>query len=337
MSRPCCGVGPDTAMNAELLEGIPLLATLSPEQRAELAGELNMRTVAAGDPIFWVGEPGDEMYVIRTGQVSIIVPDHGGKEIVLADLGAGAVFGEIALLDSGTRTATARARTDCVVLVLERSKFDAFVQRYPPVALQIMKILGARQRATVEKLRGIRDLNEIIEERLTPWERLSKSIARIASSQVFLLCHLAGFVAWISSNLAAGPAHALDPFPFPFLCFWSSTEAIFLSLFILVAQDQQGRKDRARTELEYQVALKMQVEMMQLHQKLDALLVARDEKAERRRKKAQKRLRPALQLTIRSDVTGAASSVVDTPAAQIDAADEDIADRAPEHAQRRGG
>ena len=73
---------------------------------------------------------------------------------------------------------------------------------------------------------------------------------------------------------------APDPFPFPFLCLWCSCEAIFLSLFILISQDYQGRKDRIRTELEYQVAVKGQVDIMQLHRKLDGLTELLSERVE---------------------------------------------------------
>ncbi|HEX8913423.1 MAG TPA: cyclic nucleotide-binding domain-containing protein [Humisphaera sp.] len=261
-------------MDTQFLDGIPLFASLTPEQRRNLALYFEVRAVPPGEPLFWVGEPGDEFFVLRDGRVSIIVPDLGGKEIILADLGPGAVFGEIALLDGGPRTATARAVTASEVLVLQRSAFGEFIGRYPSVALHVMQVLGARQRQTVEKLRGIRNLNEVVEERLTPWQRVATAIAAMASNKWFLLGHAVGFAGWIAGNLALGRQVAVDPFPFPFLCFWASTEAIFLSLFILVAQDQQARKDRTRTEMEYQVALKMQVEMMQLHQKLDRLLAA---------------------------------------------------------------
>src|SRR5439155_26405950 len=86
----------------------------------------------------------------------------------------------------------------------------------------------------------------------------------------FLIAHAVVFGSWILLNVmmrSRGP----DPFPFMFLCFWTSTEAIFLSLFIMISQSVQSQKDRLRTELEYQVALKAQFEIMQLHSKLDEL------------------------------------------------------------------
>src|SRR4051812_8483684 len=99
-------------MDEHLFDDIPLFAALTPDERRNLTPCFRVREVPAGDAFFWVGEPGDELFVIRSGRVSISVPDHGGQEITLAELGPGSMFGEIALLDGGPRTATARARTD---------------------------------------------------------------------------------------------------------------------------------------------------------------------------------------------------------------------------------
>ena len=66
-----------------------------------------------------------------------------------------------------------------------------------------------------------------------------------------------------------GVGRAPDAFPFPFLCFWASTESIFLSLFILISQATQSQKDRVRNEIEYRIALKLQTEVTQIRQRLD--------------------------------------------------------------------
>src|SRR5207253_10768306 len=96
------------------------------------------------------------------------------------------------------------------------------------------------------------------------------AIAAMAAGRNFRFIHAVAVVGSIPLSIALG-SRGPDPFPFPFLCFWTSCEAIFLSLFILISQDAQGRKDRLRTELEYQVALKAQFEIMQLHRRLDEL------------------------------------------------------------------
>lgn len=265
---------------SDRLKKIPLFSELGDDEREYLASALAPRTLTPLEPLFWVGDSGDDMFFIERGKVEICIPDHGGKEIRLAVLGPGDFLGEISLLDGGSRTATARAIGEVELLSLNRQDFHNCITRFPAVALKVVTILSARQRSTVEKLRGIRNLNEVMDQTLTPWQKLANTIAGLASSSAFLMTHAIAFGGWIAVNLALGAQRALDPFPFPFLCFWSSCEAIFLSMFILISQAQQGQTDRIRNEVEYQIALKLQLEMMQLHRKMDeqaVLLARRDE------------------------------------------------------------
>jgi CRP-like cAMP-binding protein len=257
-------------MNATQLTTIPLFRELKPEPAAVLASMLRPRTLGANEPLFWLGDSGDEFYVIERGRIQLTLPDASGREIALATLKSGDFFGEIAILDGGPRTATARAVTETSLLALSRAHFQQFITDNPTVALQIITELGQRQRSSVDKIRGIRNVSEVFEESTTPWQRIVAGIANIAASKAFLLFHLSAFSGWVAVNVALG-RRGPDPFPFPFLGFWSSCEAIFLSLFILVAQSVQSRNDRIRTEIEYQVALKMQFEIMQLHQKMDRM------------------------------------------------------------------
>jgi uncharacterized membrane protein len=257
-------------MHHNLLDGIPMFAALTGDETWDLARRITVRETPARQVLFWIGEPGNEFFVIKSGHVLITVPDGDGKEVTLAVLGPGDFFGEISLLDGGPRTATARTQTDCSLLCLEREAFFKFIHETPAAAVHMMNVLGKRQRESVDKLRGIKNLNEVMAEKLTTWQRVANTIAATAANKAFLLTHAIAFVAWIALNLALG-SRGPDPYPFPFLCFWSSTEAIFLSLFILISQNLQSQKDRLRTELEYQVALKAQFEIMQLHRKLDEL------------------------------------------------------------------
>ena len=257
-------------MHAKLLDGIPLFAGLSPDERADLARRISVRELPAGEHLFWIGDPGDEFFVVRSGAVLITYPDGDGREVTLAGLRPGDFFGEISLLDGGPRSATARARDDSTLLCLSREAFYAFITQHPSAAIDIIKVLGKRQRESVDKLRGIKNLNEVMVEQLTHWQRVANMIATMAAGRNFLLIHAIAVVGWLLVNIILGQ-RGPDPFPFPFLCFWTSCEAIFLSLFILISQDAQSRKDRLRTELEYQAALKTQFEIMQLHRKLDEL------------------------------------------------------------------
>ena len=82
-------------------------------ERDAIVDRARMRHFAAGEPIFLMGSPGASMMAVLSGTVRISIPSHEGREIVLAVLQPGEVFGEIALLDGKERTADAHATTAC--------------------------------------------------------------------------------------------------------------------------------------------------------------------------------------------------------------------------------
>ncbi|MGB7159156.1 MAG: DUF1003 domain-containing protein [Tepidisphaeraceae bacterium] len=247
---------------------IPLFAGLSPDERADLGGLLKTRQYQSQAPVFWIGENGTEFYIVQVGAVTVSAPDEAGKEVTLARLGPGHFFGEISLLDGGPRTATIRADTDTTLLCLTREQFHAFLRQHPSAAIHMMTILGQRQRETNEKLRGVRNANQAIDEQQTRWGRISAKIASLSASQSFVLLNLIFFGAWMIVNLARGK-NAFDPAPFGLLGFIITVEALFISLFVLISTNQEGERDRIRADLDYQVNLKAQYEVMQLHRKLD--------------------------------------------------------------------
>jgi CRP/FNR family transcriptional regulator, cyclic AMP receptor protein len=102
--------------------------------------------------IFHSGSPGQSMMAVLTGSVRLSVPSAQGKEIVLADLEPGDVFGEIALLDGKERTADAMALTNCDLMMLERRDVLPFLERHPEVALKLMEVLCEKLRRTNEQL-----------------------------------------------------------------------------------------------------------------------------------------------------------------------------------------
>jgi CRP/FNR family cyclic AMP-dependent transcriptional regulator len=120
----------------------------------------------------------------------------------------------------------------------------------------------------LEKLRGVKNVNEVMEERATAWQRIADVIAAVSASQAFVIFHVFLFAGWMVVNKVMGE-RALDPFPYNLLTMIVSLEAIFLSIFVLISQNRAGEKDRVRADLDYQVNLKAHLEVMQLHRKID--------------------------------------------------------------------
>jgi uncharacterized membrane protein len=258
----------------DVLAPIPLFAALSPVDRIELSELMHSRHFAAHQPVVWIGESGDEFFLIRSGHVRVICPDEAGKEVTLGVLGHGHFFGEISLLDGGPRTATVRAETEVDVLVLGRRDFLQFLRRHPDAAVHMLTVLGQRHREIVERVRGIRNVNEAIEEGQTRLQRLASRVAAVGASEVFVLCNLLFFATWIVFNtlrVYRGLKPFDDPPTFFTLGFIITMEAILLSMFVLNSQRQQAERDHIRADLEYQVNVKAHQEVMLLHRKLDAL------------------------------------------------------------------
>lgn len=141
--------------NRKLLEQCALFSALDEEARRELAACAQPRSFAVNEPICHVGEPGHSMMAIVVGTVRISLPTLKGREIILADLSAGELFGEIALLDGKPRSANATALTKCELLVLERRDVLPFLERNPTACLKLMQILCARIRRSDERTADI--------------------------------------------------------------------------------------------------------------------------------------------------------------------------------------
>lgn len=148
---------PDTAVRngSKLLERCALFSALDEQGRRELVSHAWPRSVAAGEPICHLGDPGHNMMAIAIGTVRISLPTVRGREIILADLPAGELFGEIAMLDGKPRSANATALTKCELLVLERRDVLPILEKYPAACLKMMEILCARIRRSDERMSDI--------------------------------------------------------------------------------------------------------------------------------------------------------------------------------------
>ena len=132
--------------------------------------------------------------------------------------------------------------------------------------------MGQRIRSTDEILRRrvARNINLEMQVRSTALEKMADVIAEFSGSITFLFLNAGWFFVWIVWNLVPQIPH-FDPYPFGFLTMVVSLEAIFLSIFVLVSQNRQTEKDRLRADSEYEVNLKAELEITQLHEKVDFL------------------------------------------------------------------
>ena len=140
---------------AQILGKGLLFGALDEHARRELAARVHRRSFNVGEPIFHVGAPGQSMMVILNGTVRVSLPGSKGKAIILADLSAGELLGEVALLDGKERSADAAALTKCDLLVLERRDVVAFLEKRPDLCLKLLELMCARLRKSDQRMSDI--------------------------------------------------------------------------------------------------------------------------------------------------------------------------------------
>ena len=255
----------------ELLASIPLFRPLDRVERAALAQVVEAITLPAGQAIFDYGDPGDALFVVRSGRVEVFLTDDTGTRIVLEQHGPGTFFGEVGLLAPGPRTTSAVAVEDLEALRVDRDDLEQLLRLHPTVALDLVDVVGQRLRSTNEVLRhtAARNVNEQMADKRTVVQRAADAIADFSGSIPFVLIHVVIFAVWVGYNIAIGPA--FDPYPFQLLTLVVSLEAIFLSTFVLLSQNRQAAKDHLRSDIEYDVNLKAELEIAELHRKVDHL------------------------------------------------------------------
>jgi CRP-like cAMP-binding protein len=113
------------------------------------------RKLKKGAILFRKGEAGSSMYAVCAGSVRISVPSEEGKDAIFNVVRPGEVFGEIALLDGGLRTADAAASEDCELMVIERRDFIPLIQQDANVAMKLIELLCGRLRRTSEQVEDI--------------------------------------------------------------------------------------------------------------------------------------------------------------------------------------
>jgi CRP/FNR family cyclic AMP-dependent transcriptional regulator len=156
----------------ELLKSHFLFGKLGDGEIGELLAHARLEHYPAGQEIFAKGSPGQSVMAVLSGSVTIAVPSLEGREIVFNSVGAGEIFGEIALLDGRERTADARALTDCELLVIYRRDFLPFLERRADICIMLLEILCQRLRQTSEQVEDV--------SFVTLGSRVAKTLLRLA-------------------------------------------------------------------------------------------------------------------------------------------------------------
>lgn len=138
-----------------MLASTPLFAAIPPALLDELAAKAKPIRVDAREILFSKGDPGDRLYLVAKGLIRIGVLSVEGREVTYGMIKPGELFGEIAVLDGGLRSADATAMEATELLALERKDVNGFLQRHPIQALHLITVLCDRVRRADDLLEDV--------------------------------------------------------------------------------------------------------------------------------------------------------------------------------------
>jgi len=138
-----------------LLSKVDLFSDLDHEELAHVAGVVQLRSLAKDETIFNAGDPADAVYIIATGKVKIVVTSTDGRDFILTILGAGQVFGEMALLESAPRSAAVITASQVDVLTIRRKDFHQMLTSTPSISKKLLAILSRRLRRANSKMESL--------------------------------------------------------------------------------------------------------------------------------------------------------------------------------------
>jgi len=194
-------------------------------------------------------------------------------DITVATFEAGSFFGELGVFDNEPRTATARAIVDTSLICVPVNAMADLIENHPGAARQFMSVIIERLRSADEMLSRLklRNVNEIADEKMSFGERIADLVARFGGSWTFIISFGVFLGIWMAVNTAWIMNAPPDPFPYIFLNLILSCLAALQAPVIMMSQNRQASKDRLQADQDYQVNIKAEFAIQQLHRKLDEM------------------------------------------------------------------
>jgi uncharacterized membrane protein len=255
-----------------MLRSVPLFALLDDDETAVLAGQVDIRRFAARERIYKIGTPGGPAYVTVSGKVRVTTVDQDHQEVIVDEPANGEFFGFASMLDQTPHQTSAIALEETTCLEVSRDDIEALLLRKPHAGMDILTTLGRQFHASQElvRIRASRNPNEVIEEDETPGERIADNVAGFGGSWTFIIIFLTVMISYAIANIILGH-NAWDPYPFILLNLFLSMLAALQAPVIMMSQNRQDKKDRVRSELDFDVNRRAETEIKDLARKLNLL------------------------------------------------------------------
>ncbi len=252
------------------LKHVPLFALLDDDEIAVLAAQVEVKTFAPRQRIYKIGDPGMHAYILMSGTVEVTTVDDDHQEVVVDEPGHGEFFGFASMLDQTPHQTSALAMETASCVEVSRDDIAILLQRKPLAGMDMLAVLGHQFHASQQlvRIRASRNANAVIEEEYTFGERVADGVASFGGSWPFII--LVGVLLVIYTSINVGlRGKAWDPYPFILLNLFLSMLASIQAPVIMMSQNRQDKKDRLRSELDFDVNRRAEAEIQNLSRKLN--------------------------------------------------------------------
>jgi len=256
----------------EVLRNVPLFALLDEDETAVLAGQVELKKFAQRQRIWKIGDAGGRAYVMLSGAVKVTTVDEDHQEVLVDQPACGEFFGFASMLDGTPHQTEAFAMEESECLEVDRHDIETLLARKPHAGLDMMAVLGRQfhNAQQLVRLRAARNPNDVIEEKETLGERIADTVASFGGSWTFIIIFGIVLITYSSLNVRLG-GRAWDPYPFILLNLFLSMLAAIQAPVIMMSQNRQDKKDRLRSELDFDVNRRAHSEIQGLAHKINLL------------------------------------------------------------------
>ena len=260
------------ACKPEVLRNVPLFALLDDDETAVLAGQVEVKTFAPRQRIWKIGDQSGQAYVMVSGAVRLTTVDEDHQEVVVDEPAAGEFFGFASMLDQTPHQTNASALEESVCLEVDRHDISILLERKPHAGMDMLAVLGRQFHASQQlvRLRAARNQNVVIDEKETFGERVADTVASFGGSWTFIITFAIALLSYSGISIAMGQK-SWDPYPFILLNLFLSMLAAIQAPIIMMSQNRQDKKDRLRSELDFDVNRRAENEIQGLANKLHLL------------------------------------------------------------------
>ncbi len=249
-----------------------LFSLLDDHELAVLAAQVELRRFPPRQPIYRLGEPGECAYILLSGRVRITTFDQDQQEVQLTEPGPGDPFGFASMLDQTNHQTAAMAIEETACVEIDRHDIAVLLQRQPMAGLDMMTVLARQfhESQRMVQLRAERNPNQIIEEEETMGEQVADRVASFGGSWTFIILFAVVLIGYTAANVIL-QGRAWDPYPFILLNLFLSMLAAIQAPVIMMSQNRQDKKDRLRSELDFDVNVRAESEIQTLSRRLNLL------------------------------------------------------------------